>query len=593
MPLVEISKMEVEFWLGLKMELHMSKEDYDLGLHDLQMLTNDRNRAVQQRDAAMKRALQHQHQHQQAMQANQAWYMQPHLSVSTDGLGLTPTDQQLSQAPRLTSPLPPPVAPAPYSMPLRHSIGNGEAMSQQLFRDPQMSSFQSPSHSIQPSYEFGYTMHGYSAQTPPYHGRPNSFTLPPSPLSQGSAGMGSLAPTEASNALRSNAAYVPDAILGSSPSIRERTSSARQSFSGDSFWSMLPPMDHGLSSSTQPSGATSHTSDMSPMSIGNSLGLPTADLRPGLAKQPSSTLSGLKRDFEKTNLDALSPVDYQHSSKRFAAEPNITDDLRHYQLSSSSSRTSQSPTEARYALRSRTRAGPSSQKSARDVLRMSASPNRFATLSRQASPGNARSHLPRPMSALDVHQSHPSYHSVFTSALTPNALAAPVDKSMVGAQQPWCAAQAGSSKRVAPLQYYSLAAGEAYGTIGTYLPPPPPFRGWQVDGPGGSHSPSVVVGEGNGYQSTSEWGHTYTPLSAPSFTAQAAKDMEASPLHRGRVHSKDDMSQLKHPRFDAPFSLDAHAWPLANATASNFLFPYHLLPPQSHVQHQAHHPMNF
>lgn len=572
MPLAEISKMEVEFWLGLKMELHIDKEDYDAGLAQLQVLADDRNRAVLQRDAAVKRALQ-----QQTLSQSSQWmpYLQPGWSASADGL----TSNFDS---RFSSPMPPLTNQAS----IRRSVGNVDAMSNHLFMDAT-----SPKDFVHPPslYDFGSGMQSYNAQTPPYFSRAMTYTLPPSPLSQASAaGM----PFQQQDGFKQS--YPSNSFghdtLASSPSNRERPS-----YSGDPLWSVLSQSNttaYQLDTDLLHHDGN-HELDISPTTITTNASFAPLDAslmldRPTLSSQSSSTLSGLKRDFEKTNLDANSPFDYQQSSKRFAAEPNITDDLRPYRVGTSIGRSSQSPTQTRYPLRSRSRASvarPSQRSTSRDAFRWSVSPNRPTSLSVVTSPASQRgssSHLPRPDSFNDVHnhQPHPNYHSVFSSALTPTALAAPLENHTMEANSLWNGSQSGS-KKATGLQYYSLAAGEPYGNISTYLPPPSRGIGY-MDSLGGRRTSMVSdLHRGphrNGVNSSigstcSQDFQPPTPISAPLFGDASSRQVGAA---------KDDLSAISQPysRNSAPFSLDVHAWPLTKSTSSNFLFPYHLLPPQ-------------
>lgn len=567
MPLIEISKMEVEFWLGLKMELHIGKEDYDRGLNEIQMLANDRNRAVIQRDAAVKRALQQQ---QQAMAQSSQWmpYMQHGLSISSDGL----TGPYES---RFSSPLP----PLSGQPPVRRSMGNFDAMN----------SLDTPSHVLPyqvpaPSYDFGAAMQDYSIETPPYYGRPSTFTLPPSPLSQASAGVAS---TQQDG---TQSGFAPGPLLhdaiASSPNHR---SSLPFAFNGDQ-WAMWNQSSTSAADTTTMQHGSTRSYDVSPTNTSlTSLHSYAYPSRPSLSTQSTSTLAGLKRDFEKTNIDASSPMGGQASSKRFAAEPSIAEDLQHYRLSSSSKQSSQSPTESRYMLRSRSRnrAAITPSVLARGAGRSSASAASpiypTSTASAMPSPASQRSfQLPRPQSAhndMSYHQPHPNYHSVFTSALTPTALAAPLDNLSMDLYQPWSGSQ-GGVKKVTPLHYYSLAAGEPFGNIGSYLPMSSTMKGF---GEGVSARRSSMLSEarrdsshalGSREASANGWSQQgaqpQTPLSAPSFASGytvQAKD--------GTLGSSSTTSMRGIP----PFSLDVHSWPLTNTASSSLLLPYHQLPP--------------
>jgi hypothetical protein len=571
MPLIEISKMEVEFWLGLKMELHIGKDDYDRGLNEIQMLANDRNRAVLERDAAVKRAL---HQQQQAMAQSSQWtpYMQPGLSVSSDGLaGLYES--------RFISPLP----PLTTQPPVRRSMGNFDAVNSQ---SSQMLPYQVPAA----SYDFGAAMQDYSIQTPPYYGRPSTFTLPPSPLSQASAGVPSSMPQDCTQSGYLSGSLMHDTIA-SSPSHRDSQPFA---FTDDQ-WTMWNQSSASAADITSMQHGSTRSYDVSPTNTSltplHSYSMPS---RPSLSTQSTSTLAGLKRDFEKTNLDASSPMGGQASSKRFAAEPNIAEDLHHYHLSSTSKQSSQSPTETRYALRSRSRnrAAVAANALARGAGRSSASAASpiypASTTSAMPSPASQRSfQLPRPQSAhndMSHHQPHPNYHSVFTSALTPTALAAPLDNHSLDLYQPWSGSQ-GAVKKVTPLHYYSLAAGEPFGNIGSYLPLPSATKGY---GEGASARRSSMLSEAGRRDSShalgaadasatgwSQGAQPQTPLSAPSFasgyTVQA----------RDGTFSSSSTSMRGMP----PFSLDVHSWPLANTASSSHLLTYHQLPPpQAHTR---------
>jgi hypothetical protein len=565
MPLIEISKMEVEFWLGLKMELHINKEDYDRGLNEIQMLANDRNRAVLQRDAAVKRAIQQQ---QQALAQTSQYtpYMQPGLSVSSDGLA-GPYDS------RFTSPLQQFSAqPA-----VRRSMGHFDALGSHghSYLD---STIQQPLpyQMANPSYDFASTMQDYSVQTPPYFARPSTFTLPPSPLSQASAGN----PITQQDGFRSGS--LMHDTLASSPTHR---ASLPYSFPNDQ-WSAWNQNSTGSADAVLQNSSRSY--EVSPTNT--SLAPPESypwQRRPSLSTQSTSTLAGLKRDFEKTYLDTNSPVGGpQPSSKRFAVDPSITEDLQHYRLSSK--QPSQSPTETRYSLRSRTRGGAAAatasaamangraQGNVGRVDASAASPIYPAAMSAQPSPVSQRSfQLPRPIPPphdTAFHQPHPNYHSVFTSAMTPNSLAAPLDNRSMDLHQPRNGSQAGL-KKIAPLQYYSLAAGEPFGNIGSYLPPPSNARG---------HYDAIrrlsMRSDSSQKSGPDAWDqgiHPQTPLSAPSFASGYT------------VQAKDDNASTSVQGVP-PFSLDVNAWPMTSTASSNFLVPYHLLPSSHHHTTRPH-----
>ncbi|UZJ54342.1 hypothetical protein CBS101457_003662 [Exobasidium rhododendri] len=654
MPLIEISKMEVEFWLGLKMELHITKEDYETGLKDLQMLASDRNEAVLQRDAAMKRAMQQQQQQQEQQQQQQAFmassqqlphpwscYLPSHHSASLDGSSFS-------------SPLPPLDSQLPN---VRRSISNMDATS-----NHRLLGYSFPGQTAPPchaSMNFAYDFGGVNAGNQQSHAPPaphvtrsTTFTLPPSPLSQSSTGFSARVQGDG---FVSPHSFLDGGLNHSSPPInRDRisSSSASQSISGDSMWSMLHQEDptsmrNPSSSSINPfSARSSQTTETSPMSSTNSLGFtPDYFVSQGVRRQLSSnqntsTLSGLKRDFELTNLHQFSPYEHQddgnrcsssgNKNKRFAAEPKMYAGLKQYQDSSAASRrTSDTPVESRYALRSQSRApmtmndfqGRKSTTPNEAIRNTSASPNRFSTaFARSASPAahhdrqRGCAHLPKSVAANEVHssqqterqESHPSYHSVFTSALTPNTLAAPLENSSMNATSNpyWYGGASNGPRQIGPLQYYSLAAGEPFGNIGTYMPPLPSANTdrspWNADPTGPRRSSlSAESRSAHNAASKSEYANhhwvdnhdagTQLPSSAASLKSRHVGTMATNESGNQNPNTSVSFTHSRAPV--APFTLDIDAWPLQNSSTSTFLFPYHLLPLQPQgKEHQHQHP---
>jgi hypothetical protein len=648
------------------MELHMTKEEYDNGLKDLQVLANDRNRAVAQRDAAMKRAIQQQQQAQQQQAMAYSQQQQHHWSSYLQSQFGPPLERSSFSSEQFNAScyqLPAQPVGSQYPANVRRSLSNLDvAFNQTLL------GYASPGHSVAsaappPGYDFlaeTAANHHHHNQTPPYFTRSTNFTLPPSPLSQTSSGA---AKSQHDGGFSTSHSFVDGARNQSSPPIdRNQTSSGgtSHSFSCDSMWSMLHHGDATSAIETPSTGSTnpfhgqsSQTTETSPMSSTTSHHvLPPPEVytaRGGkrhLATQNTSTLSGLKRDFESANLHAFSPVEQaeggyhsHHSShrKRFAGEPNISGDLKHFRISSSSSssaysaapasqRASQSPTEKRYSLRSQSRPALTSRvqrtrSASKEVYCTSVSPRGISTYSRSASPahqpgGSAglfnNAHLSRSINAHEVYSSqqhhqhrpdtHPSYHSVFTSALTPNTLAAPLENPMMDPSRArhWNGVP-NSSKKVGPLQYYSLAAGEPFGNIATYVPPPPfnATRGGHNTESANSTRRSSMVAESptaqrhKGEEQRKHWIQNYkqTPHTAP-FSRSSHGGMNAASEVHGNQRKDHLVSSTDASRgCVAPFTLDVDAWPLNSSTSSNFCFPYHLLslqPPDKQQQRPYH-----
>lgn len=113
-PLKDITKMEVEFWLGLQMRIHVHQDDYEAWLQTIDDLLTQRTQALwkkEQRESARRKAA--------AQQSSPKPY--PPLRYSFSQLGFWPSgDSQLSTQ----HPLPPAWSPSHPFLPV-HQEGGG------------------------------------------------------------------------------------------------------------------------------------------------------------------------------------------------------------------------------------------------------------------------------------------------------------------------------------------------------------------------------------------------------------------------------------------------------------------------------------
>lgn len=488
MPLIEISKMETEFWLGLKMELHVSKDEYDAGLHDLQSLANDRTRAIREREAVLKRlALQ-----QQRHTAQNLHYQPSNVLGSRHGsLYASP---QWSASSESFSPHQAHSSAWQQSIGIRHSVGHADQL-------PFRSWVHHNSFNTGAASDFG--TFAPSHISPP---QASSYTLPSSPMSQVS-GVPSLAMTsnEALNCSEAEARTPQEYLMPGSVAAPSDATWHTPGTIGQP-WSSRPPSEYNAFEQA----TTGWSSDMQAYNSSSSTG--TAPSRPPISSitMPAhrKSVSYLKRDFERAKLGSASPAD-ERCAKRFA--PDATSELehlRHYQFPSNlqASAGVQSPAGSQTSMGRAT--SLCSPLAGRDMLPykvQSQSPSQATSLTRYSSPAfqthndgialppvysvddrPSRSHqygmstttAPSSHSLLPVQQHHPSqlqqapYHSVFASALTPTSLTAPVENvrsSAYGSRQ-WP-----MQRQKGPLQYYSLAAGEPRGVLGSYMPPANPY----------------------------------------------------------------------------------------------------------------------
>lgn len=687
MPLVEISKMEVEFWLGLKMEMHVSKYDYDAGLHELQLLANDRARLIREREALLKKVAfqQHQQQHQQKKLFATPYHMPSHPfhgqdpspKVRQNGQGAirqsVPDIQQhdwqsMAEVAAHRYPMSSPWYQnihQPHAV--RHSIGNGEIFQAQANWNPNL-------HARPISPENNLIHSGASHISPPQRQTP--YTMPSSPLSQGS-GVPSLA--TASN----------DALACFS---EVEASTPQDVMPFYAMEQLMPMVDgyHGIPQNTQAQvppieqqqqqQQMAGEMDSEPMYNRSTINssqphfFQQASLPHGNhpSSRPSSAQTGyssLKREFEKTKFGSTSPQDIR-AGKRFAFDSNGTEGNR-IRRNRFSSAGFQSPSErgqwarnqrpmsssspcshpVEYSQRYHASVSPSSViQPARLASPSSLAPfpgqsYGFATppflpMSEDASlnitmPGNnAVSDIPfaelTPMGS----EKYGNYHSVFSSALTPNSLAAPLQ--FANGSWPMI------DRSRAPLKYYSLAAGEARGNLGQYIPPQTYAINMAHNHHGRAFAPNVHPSHSGHYAgfnsnhgtpsnlmsnleipqsnpirpaethraaSSSYDAHVGTnKLGAPqqSLTMATTTPVSEFGIHQeqypwgvgqlnaqmsaGTEKSFVDAHQnrvLNRPTDPPPFALDPQGWPLASSsTANSFLFPYHLVP-TNHSQIQS------
>ncbi|PWN89336.1 hypothetical protein FA10DRAFT_141961 [Acaromyces ingoldii] len=517
LPLIELGKAELEFWLGLKMRLHVTTDEYQAGLQELETLAEHRSQAVRERDASMRRAAQQQ-------QANMAPYLSHQPSMSFPDI----LAQQHT---------------------VRRSLGNIHA---HHFSPASMgTAFPSSPEGLRSAIPF-HEPGAYPYATSPVAAQPHFHLPPPSPLSQ----IGPSNESFANFAGASDFAY-------STPATSEHSINQLDGTSG-------------LESTWQPTGIAS--AQLQPLSISHE---PWGTTPPRTAhsasvqfdgsrsSHTSSSFSGLKRDFERTSLGAGSPVESSRTNKRFAAEPSAADDLHHYRISSSLSRQSHSPTDNRGAHR-HYRHGSRERFQSMQHHRLSVSPtaSRLSSVSYQASP---------------------------LTALTPDFLAQPLDTIQ--------------HQRSGPLQYYSLAAGQPYGVIGSYMPPELPYQmqsmsaGYQLDRPiagarrasnagftaaanAAASAAAAATNNGGGSAYSSSYNDSLLSsgrLQVPERPAihqqpSAPAQLSAPPLGIASDAIKTDRYTVDNRQVPyngtAPFVSDAHAWPLTH-TSSNFLYPHH------------------
>lgn len=317
------------------------------------------------------------------------------------------------------------------------------------------------------------------------------------------------------------------------------------------------------------------------------------------SSQAAGSFGGLKRDFERSTLSGASPAETSRAGKRFATELSAADDLQHYRISSSHSRLSHSPTDNRGAHRrfrqgSRDRFQHIQQPQQQQQHPQHPHPHHLSvspTASRLSSAGYQGSPLVAtatpssgPFSSNDDSLARANgYHSAFQTALTPDFLAQPLE--------------AVQHQRCGPLQYYSLAAGQPYGVIGSYMPPEQPNYVQPI-----GHSfpqPHQPTGEPRRASQTSTNTNAATAPACVHEIGQSSIQANTHyPDERSRPFSQSQSNtpaQLPfHPLNDishtgklsaenrqvypsdhiAPFVSDAHAWPLTQ-TSSHFLYPHH------------------
>lgn len=526
------------------MRLHVTTDEYQAGLQELETLAEHRSQAVRERDASMRRAAQQQ-------QANMAPYLSHQPSMSFPDI----LAQQHT---------------------VRRSLGNIHA--HHFSPVPMGTAIPSSPEGLRSAMPF-HELGAYPYATSPVAAQPHFHLPPPSPLSQ----VGPSNESIANFAGASDFAY-------STPATSEHSINQ---FDGTS----------GLESTWQPTGIAS--AQLQPLSISHE---PWGTTPPRTAhsasvqfdgsrsSHTSSSFSGLKRDFERTSLGAGSPVESSRTNKRFAAEPSAADDLHHYRISSSLSRQSHSPTDNRGAHR-HYRHGSRERFQSMQHHRLSVSPtaSRLSSASYQASPlvGNAATSARQvPLNDSATHTN--GYHSAFQTALTPDFLAQPLDSIQ--------------HQRSGPLQYYSLAAGQPYGVIGSYMPPELPYQmqsmsaGYQLDRPiagarrasnagfsaaaNAAASAAAATNNGGGLAYSSSYNDSLLSsgrLQVPERPAihqqpSAPAQLSAPPLGIASDAIKTDRPNVDNSQLSyngsAPFVSDAHAWPLTH-TSSNFLYPHH------------------
>lgn len=683
MPLIEISKMEVEFWLGLKMEMHISKYDYDVGLHELQLLANDRARLIREREALLKKMAfqQHQHQHQQKKLFATPYHVPSHPSYGQDPSPKVRPNAQSSirqSVPDIQQHDWQPMAEAaahrhPMSSPwsqnyhqpqaVRHSIGNGELYQAQANWNSNLSTRPiSPEHNMIQS--------GISHMSPPQRQTP--YTMPSSPLSQGSAvpslatgsndALACFSEVEASTPQDMMSFYAMDQLMplvdgyngiphntqAHMPSVEQQQPQMASDFPSDpTFRSTTanPPQPYHHQQTSLPQGI--HPSS-----------------RPSSAQ---TAYSGLKREFEKTKFGSTSPQDAR-AGKRFAFDSNVAEGNK-MKRSRFSSAGFQSPSEGgRWGARSQRPMSSSSPHSHpldySQRYHASVSPSNVMQPARLASPsslapfavqpygfatppfvpmpedGSMNMTMPGnsdvPFAELTpmASEKYGNYHSVFSSALTPNSLAAPLQFT----NGSWPMMDRGR----APLKYYSLAAGEARGNLGQYVPPQTYAMNMAHNHYGRTFAPNVHASHGthnagfssnhgtpsnlmsnleipqsnltryseaqraasssyDAHISTNKLGAGQTSLTMATTTPVSEFGIHQEQYPWGIGHFNTQMSagaeqsfvdahqnkMVNRPSDPPPFALDPQGWPLATAsTANSFLFPYHLVP-TSHSQIQS------
>lgn len=480
----------------------------------------------------------------------------------------------------------------------RHSVANSEFPGFQMPRPP-VSLTRPSSPEVQASHQFAHISPHQMA----------SYTLPSSPISQSSA-VPSLATTsnDALVCASDGEAYTPQ-------------DPATQFYATDNMFPTFTSSGHGAAQAPVAVPSTEYGADISPAKTAQAYqNLRDVHHRPpfapsyGLPTQNGS-LSGLKRDFERAKLGSASPNDAR-ASKRFAAEVFGQDERRrHHRFSSGFC----SPSE-HAALRHTAEISSSPCTSAREHVSISPSyslpfanfpsPSQVAPYPRPQSIGmDDMSHSVIPTANGAAQRIHPfvpqaGCQSVFSSALTPNSLAAPLD--MASGMWP-------VERSKMPLKYYSLAAGEARGNLGTYMPPSYGFvshhheLGWQ-------HSMTPSFDESH-LAMHGPWPHvddvqvkrgSMTPLSMDGYALNGRlshgklapphqQDAISQPYHQGvqsagsgvGLQFYDDGHHYYRPAQRAPpFALDPQGWPLTNTSAPSFMFPYHLVSMQP-TQRQA------
>lgn len=547
MPLIEISRMEVEFWLGLKMELHVSQESYESGLRDLHALSLERTRMIQEREAFLKRMSQ-----QQAVartvdhsmfayggggalfgprMRNSVPYANRHWNASSDALLYAQpfgtehanVNTQLNSA--------------------RHSVGYADHLVNGPF-----------AHQVQPTH----ASHSPSVPLPctatisPTQAM--SYTLPSSPLSQSSC-----VPSLTNTASSTEAWAYPSDVEARTPQ-DGMGANVHDTFGTAKNHGNLSLRHHDKYGSLTPERLST------PAAWAYAGGYPSAQghVRSSSYNTPGSAVTGLKRDFERANIGNGHAHEMQ-AFKRLAFDGTCDGDRQRHARLSSAGQFSPLDTQA-WSCRPSGSSSPYAAY-ANDLMRVSMSPSHYGTLgmpqavrprSAQHTDEYAHANVAGSGAGMMHHQrllGQPGCHSVFNSALTPTALAAPLEVS----QTSW------PMERVkAPLQYYSLAAGEAHGNVGTFSSydqnqsqqvnhhqqVQQPSFGWPF---ADEHASSMKVS-------------TYTPLSGRENDHQATFGVRSS-----------EFASMKH----APaFHLDPQGWPLPVSSTPSYLFPYHLMPPQ-------------
>lgn len=688
MPLIEISKMEVEFWLGLKMEMHIGKHEYDLGLHELQLLSNDRARLIREREAFLKNMAFQQQQAQQkkmlttpyhfpsypfqdqdypskSRQFTQYSFNQPNLDIQQHDW------QSISGATAIQKhPMSSPCKQI-YHQPqaARHSIGNGE-----LFQN--QASWSSNSHIRQISPQ-STVAHSVLNQLSPQQ-RQTPYTMPSSPLSQESAvpsiatasndALACFSEVEASTPQDMMPFYAMEQIQ-MMPTIDGSNNTAyslqaqmpftehqqQQQMGGEIFQSTNIQPFEPLHNRSKASSCQPHFQQQVTMPQGS-----FSSTRPTSAQ--TDLMSGLKREFEKAKYGSTSPQDIR-ATKRFAFDSNVHEGnrMRRCRISSAGFQSPSDRGQSMFTQRPMSSSSPFLHQLEQHPQRLNASvsPSNFIQSARLASPSSLAT-LP-----VEVHgftaspfvtesevvttnvmvtanhsladrtfaelgqmasERFGNHHSVFSSALTPNSLAAPLQF----ANGSWPIVQ---RDRV-PLRYYSLAAGEARGNLGQYFPSHSPA----IDMANNHHNRILTSGSGVSYgvQNPGFASHHGTPFNSalnsellqsnPMRTAETHQASSSSydthigttkftgqqpcftmatttPVSEFGIHQEQyplgidymnarsgvdieqnlvnsHQSRLSNKAYNPPpFALDPQGWPLANSsTANSFLFPYHLLP---------------